>query len=49
MMANNKCCGTCEWSMYDKVNGYVCTNGESDYVADFVEYEHFCDEYEEKE
>jgi len=47
-MANAECCGTCESALYDKVNGYVCTNGESDYIADFVEYEHWCEEYEER-
>lgn len=45
----NKCCGNCEYAIYDKVDGYVCTNGQSEYIADFVEYEHYCDDYEEKE
>lgn len=47
-MANDECCGTCEYSHYDKENGYACCNPKSDYVADFVEYEHCCEEYEEK-
>lgn len=47
-MANNECCGTCEYGYYDKVNGYICVHPDSDYAADFVEYEHCCDEYEEK-
>ena len=33
---------------YDKTNGYVCVNDESDYVADFVEYDHSCDFWEQK-
>ena len=48
MLDANSCCGTCEYSTYDKVNGYVCLNDESDYVADFVEFNHVCDEWEGK-
>ena len=48
MLDANSCCGTCEYSTYDKVNGYVCVNDESDYVADFVEFNHVCDEWEGK-
>lgn len=44
-----ECCGTCECSTYDKTNGYVCSNCESDYVADFVEYDHSCDFWEQKQ
>nr|DAP13535.1 MAG TPA: hypothetical protein [Caudoviricetes sp.] len=40
---------TCEYSTYDKTNGYVCVNNESDYVADFVEYDHSCDFWEQKQ
>lgn len=47
-MVNNECCGTCEYGSYDEMQGYVCVNADSEYVADFVEYEHCCDEYEEK-
>lgn len=48
MMESNKCCGTCEYGSYDEETGYACVNNNSEYVADFVEYEHCCDEYEEK-
>ena len=48
MLDNNSCCGTCEYSIYDKVDGYVCSNDESDYVTDFVEFNHVCDEWEGK-
>lgn len=48
-MANcKKCCGTCEYGVYDKTDGYVCVNGDSEYVADFVEYDHSCENWEEK-
>lgn len=48
MVECKECCGTCEYSTYDKTNGYVCANDKSDYVADFVEFSHVCDEWEGK-
>jgi hypothetical protein len=47
-MYNGECCGTCEYGSYDKMQGYVCVNDVSEYVADFVDYDHVCDSYEEK-
>lgn len=44
-----KCCGTCAYSCYDRTNGYVCVNDQSEYTADFVEYDHVCEDYEEKQ
>lgn len=44
-----KCCGNCEYGQYDPMQGYVCVNADSEYVADFVEYEYCCEEFEEKE
>lgn len=36
-MANHKkCCGTCEYGSYDKTDGYVCVNDNSEYVADLL-------------
>lgn len=43
-----QCCGTCKYGSYDKTDGYVCVNDNSEYVADFVEYNHGCDSWEEK-
>ena len=43
-----ECCGNCVHSDYDSMQGYVCCNDESEYLADFVEYNHCCEEYEEK-
>ena len=48
MLDTNSCCGTCEYSIYDKANGYVCSNCKSDYFVDFVEFNHVCDEWEGK-
>lgn len=45
----NGCCGECKYTYYDEMQGYVCTNDESEYIADFVEYDHWCEEFEEKE
>lgn len=46
---NDKRCATCEYAEYNEVQGYVCTNGESEYVADFVEANHSCTDYSLKE
>lgn len=43
-----QCCGTCRYGSYDKTDGYICVNSDSEYVADFVEYKHVCDEWESK-
>ena len=48
MASCKQCCGTCEYGSYDKVDGYVCVNNESEYVADFTEYDHTCDCWERK-
>ncbi|MCU6748025.1 hypothetical protein OCV51_10240 [Faecalicatena acetigenes] len=44
----NSCCGTCKYGHYDEMQGYVCVNYESEYVADFVEREHWCEEHVKK-
>lgn len=44
-----RCCGNCKYGHYDEMQGYVCVNSDSEYVTDFVEYEHWCEEFEEKE
>lgn len=44
-----KCCATCEYAEYGEIQGYVCVNGDSEYVADFVEADHSCVDYEPKE
>nr|DAE38044.1 MAG TPA: zona-pellucida-binding protein-like protein [Bacteriophage sp.] len=48
MASCKQCCGTCEYGSYDKMNGYVCVNDQSEYVADFVEYDHSCIDWEQK-
>lgn len=46
---NCKCCATCKYGEYDDMQGYVCVNDKSDYIADFVEGSHFCIDYEPKD
>lgn len=46
---DNKCCATCQYASYDEMQGYVCVNDESEYVADFVEENHSCIDYTSKE
>lgn len=48
MAGCKECCGTCKYGLCVKTNGYVCSNCESDYAADFVEFNHVCDEWEGK-
>lgn len=48
-MERKECCGNCRYhekDLYDE--GYICVNGESDYCADWTEYNDFCEEYEEE-
>ena len=49
MTERKECCGTCKYGLCVKTNGYVCVNDESDYAADFVEYSHSCDFWEQKQ
>ena len=46
---NDRCCGTCEYGSYDKMQGYVCENDEGEYYTDFVEGEFCCIDFQEKE
>lgn len=43
-----RCCGTCEYGSYDEIDGYICVNSESEYVADYTDYDFTCDEWTEK-
>lgn len=48
-MSKLKCCGTCNWCHKDELDDYICVNGDSEYVSDYVEYKHCCDDYESKD
>lgn len=46
----DKCCGTCKHHSKDDGNDdWVCVNPESEYFADYTDYNHSCEEYEERE
>ena len=43
-------CGTCKYHEYEEVSqGWVCTNDQSEYFADWTDYEDKCEEWENKE
>ena len=44
-----QCCGTCKYVIYSKTQGCICANHKSEFVADFVEKEHYCEKFEENE
>ena len=43
-----KNCGNCNWCA-ENGEDLVCVNHESEYVADFVDEKHCCDEWEGEE
>ncbi len=44
-----ECCGNCKWQRYEKDSqSWVCTNMDSEYVSDWTEYNHTCDQWEER-
>ena len=49
MASCKQCCGTCEYGSYDEIDGYICVNSESEYLADYTEYSHTCDSWEPKQ
>lgn len=45
-----ECCGTCRYHEQDEfAEDYVCVNDRSEEFADWTDYNHCCDEYEERE
>lgn len=46
-MSERKCCGTCKYHQFENVDeGYVCVNGESEYLSDWTDFNHTCDCWE---
>lgn len=45
-----ECCGTCKYHIKDEnfEEDYICLNTESDYLADWTDYNFVCDEYKER-
>lgn len=45
-----KCCGTCAYhEKDDHAEDYVCVNDQSEEFADWTDFNHCCDVYEERE
>lgn len=43
-------CETCKYYIHEDIDdGYVCGNPDSEYVADWVEADHWCEEHESEE
>ena len=50
LIEDKECCGTCKWHLKPHYeDDYICCNGDSDYCSDWTDYNHCCDEYEERE
>lgn len=46
-MSEKKVCGTCKYHQFENVDdGYVCVNGESEYLSDWTDFNHTCDCWE---
>ena len=43
------CCGNCKYASYSSENGSVCENMDSYYVSDYVEYDHRCEEWRNRD
>lgn len=45
----DRCCGTCKWHLYENIDeGFVCTNIDSEYCADWTDYDDTCEDWEGK-
>lgn len=45
-----QCCGNCKYAACSRENdGYVCENMDSYYLADYVEYDHRCEEWRNRD
>lgn len=47
-MEKNKNCSTCKWCFRDELKDMICVNGDSEYVSDYVDKIHCCEDYEPK-
>jgi len=43
------CCGTCRWHEHESIDdGWICVNSDSEYCSDWTDYNHYCEDYEER-
>lgn len=48
-METKHCCGTCKWHQNEHIDdGWVCVNRDSEYCTDWTEFDHCCEEWEER-
>lgn len=51
-MSKEQICGNCKWHEPESKKGepcdWVCVNSDSEYLADFTEFEDTCDMWEER-
>ena len=47
---DRECCGTCKWHKQDEYfeEDWICCNAYSDFATDYTDYNHSCDEWEER-
>lgn len=43
-----KCCGTCKWHECEMDDSWICFNSDSEYCADWTDYGHCCEKWEER-
>lgn len=44
-----KICGNCKYHQFENIdNGWVCVNSDSEYCADWTEYNDTCVDWEER-
>jgi hypothetical protein len=46
MNEDRRCCGTCKYHQHDDGEDWICVNTDSEYVADWTEYEDCCENWE---
>lgn len=49
-MDEREICGNCKYHKYEEIDkGWICTNPDSEYVADWTDYDFGCMDFEEKD
>ena len=44
-----ECCGTCKYHKCDENAGWYCSCEDSEFYADYTDFDDGCEEYEERE
>ena len=49
-LSMDEICLNCKWHTYERASqGWVCCNGESEYIAEWTEPDFTCEEYQERD